>query len=82
MNGLPKPQTTFRSRIQTSSSDKEVSAMRIQWKQIVVKITFWLIVEIILNLLGLDNLADYSEFVFEGKTLTRNNPMCEVVLAI
>ncbi|HEY9667144.1 MAG TPA: hypothetical protein V6C91_10080 [Coleofasciculaceae cyanobacterium] len=47
-----------------------------------IKITCWLIVEIILNLLGLDNLADYSEFVFEGKTLTRNNPVCEVALAI
>lgn len=82
MNGLPKPQTTFRARSQTSSSYQEVSIMQTQWKKIMIKITCWLIVEIILNLLGLDNLADYSEFVFEGKTLTRNNPVCEVALAI
>lgn len=56
--------------------------MRTQWKKIVVKITCWLIVEIILNLLGLDNLADYSEFVFEEKSLILNNPVCEIALAI
>jgi preprotein translocase subunit SecG len=44
--------------------------MQTQWQKILVKITFWLIVEIILNLFGLDNLADYSEFVFEGNTVT------------
>jgi hypothetical protein len=42
--------------------------MKTHWQKILIKITCWLIVEIILNLLGLDNLADYSEFVFEDKT--------------
>ncbi|MEW6497954.1 MAG: hypothetical protein AB1589_36460 [Cyanobacteriota bacterium] len=36
-----------------------------QWKKIWVKAVIWLVTEIILNLLGLDNLADYSEFLFE-----------------
>jgi hypothetical protein len=44
--------------------------MQALWQKILIKITLWLIVEIILNLLGLDNLADYSEFVFEGKAMT------------
>ncbi len=39
--------------------------MKAQWKTLLVKTTIWLAAEIILNLLGLDNLADYSEFVFE-----------------
>jgi hypothetical protein len=39
--------------------------MKTQWKKIWVKATLWLVTEIILNLLGLDNLADYSEFIFE-----------------
>lgn len=39
--------------------------MKKQWKKVWVKVTFWLVTEIILNLLGLDNLADYSEFIFE-----------------
>lgn len=55
--------------------------MQTQWQKILVKITFWLIVEIILNLLGLDNLADYSEFVFEGKTLMQKSYICEVAIS-
>ncbi|MDY7013085.1 MAG: hypothetical protein SVX43_05695 [Cyanobacteriota bacterium] len=39
--------------------------MRIYWKRFVGKTGFWLVTEIGLNLLGLDNLADYSEFVFD-----------------
>jgi hypothetical protein len=41
--------------------------MKLEWKKLIVKTTVWLTVEIILNLLGLDNLADYSEFIYEHK---------------
>lgn len=34
------------------------------WQQIVYKTGMWLAVEIWLNIIGLDNIADYSEFVF------------------
>ncbi|WP_181256635.1 hypothetical protein [Merismopedia glauca] len=37
----------------------------IQWQKILVKISLWLVTELVLNFVGLDNLADYSEFVFE-----------------
>jgi hypothetical protein len=36
-----------------------------QWKKILVRTSLWLVTEIVLNFVGLDNLADYSEFVFE-----------------
>ncbi len=39
--------------------------MIIRWRQLLVRITIWLAAEIILNFLGLDNLADYSEFIYE-----------------
>ena len=39
--------------------------MQTRWKKLIVKVTAWLAAEIILNLLGLDNLADYSEFLYE-----------------
>ncbi len=39
--------------------------MKTQWKKLFVKTTVWLAAEIILNLIGLDNLADYSEFIYE-----------------
>ena len=42
--------------------------MKLEWKKLIVKTTVWLTVEIILNLLGLDNLADYSEFIYEHKS--------------
>jgi hypothetical protein len=38
--------------------------MKTQWQKLFVKTTVWLAAEIILNLIGLDNLADYSEFIY------------------
>ncbi len=35
------------------------------WKKIMTKATIWLAAEILLTVVGLDNLADYSEFIFE-----------------
>ncbi len=42
----------------------------------IVKIVIWLATEILLNFLGIDDLADYSEFVFE------NNSKTDVVLLL
>lgn len=39
--------------------------MRVKWKKLLIKTAIWLTAEIWLNLLGIDDLADYSEFVFE-----------------
>jgi hypothetical protein len=39
--------------------------MKMQWQKVLVKTTIWLAAEILLSLLGLDDLADYSEFIFE-----------------
>lgn len=39
--------------------------MKTQRKQLLIKAAAWIIAEIVLNLAGLDNLADYSEFVFD-----------------
>lgn len=41
--------------------------MKTSMKKTVGKILIWLIAEIWLNYLGLDNLADYSEFIFQTK---------------
>jgi hypothetical protein len=42
--------------------------MKVEWKKVLVKTTVWLAGEIVLNLVGLDNLADYSEFIYEHDT--------------
>ncbi len=44
--------------------------MKLEWKKLFVKTTIWLAAEIILNLLGLDTLADYSEFLYEHEVAT------------
>jgi hypothetical protein len=41
-------------------------------KKSVLKIVIWLVAEIILNVSGLDDLADYSEFVFEKSAIACN----------
>ena len=43
--------------------------MKIQWKKLIFKIALWLVAEITLNLLGLDNIADYGEFL-EGQNFS------------
>ena len=47
--------------------------MRTGWKKGLAQISFWLFTEILLSFLGLDNMADYSEFVFKYKVMAINN---------
>ena len=44
------------------------------WQKLVIKLICWLALEILLNLIGLDDLADYSEFIFnyDNVNLTAN----------
>ena len=53
----------------------KVTSLRIQkpkiWQQVVYKTGVWLAAEVWLNLIGLDNIADYGEFVF-GQDLALN----------
>lgn len=44
--------------------------MKNQRKQLFIKTASWFVAEIILNIAGLDNLADYSEFVFDQNLAT------------
>ncbi|ACK69413.1 conserved hypothetical protein [Gloeothece citriformis PCC 7424] len=39
--------------------------MNIKWKVLLPKLLFWLVIELFLNCIGIDDLADYGEFVFE-----------------
>ncbi|EKU96227.1 hypothetical protein Lepto7375DRAFT_0206 [Leptolyngbya sp. PCC 7375] len=41
--------------------------MQIHWPQFLLKILFWLSAEIALTCLGLDDLADYSEFLLQDR---------------
>ena len=37
------------------------------WKSILLRTTVWLAAEVMLGIIGLDDLADYSEYLFEGR---------------
>jgi hypothetical protein len=39
--------------------------MQIRWKKLVIQSLIWLASEVLLTVAGLDDLADYSEFLFE-----------------
>ncbi len=44
--------------------------MAVRGKTLFTKTLIWLAAEIVLNLMGLDTLADYSEFVFDRNILS------------
>jgi hypothetical protein len=43
--------------------------MRIRWKNLLFRIAIWVVAEIAFNLIGLDDLADYEEFVLGHRQL-------------
>lgn len=43
--------------------------MKVKWSHLIFKILIWLSAEIYLTAIGLDNLADYGEYVFQYKAL-------------
>lgn len=40
---------------------------KVLWQKLLIKTFIWFMGEIILNLIGIDDLVDYSEFLFENK---------------
>jgi hypothetical protein len=43
--------------------------MKINLRKSIVEIAIWLFAEVLLNLAGLDDLGNYSEFVFAQKNI-------------
>ncbi len=46
--------------------------MEIRWKKLLTNSLVWITAEILLNCLGLDTIADYSEFVFDRNVIYIN----------
>lgn len=40
-----------------------------KYQQVLIKAVLWLTAEVFLNVVGLDDLADYSEYLFERNTM-------------
>lgn len=47
--------------------------MIVGWKQLLIKIIIWLILEILLNWLGVDTFVDYGEFILQNQMLSFSN---------
>ena len=47
--------------------------MKVQWHKLILKIFFWLLVEALFNFIGIDDLADYSEFLLMPKVTVQSN---------
>lgn len=46
--------------------------MKIHWKTALLKTIVWIAAEIVLNCLGVDTLADYSEFLHDQEAISLN----------
>ncbi|MEC4982985.1 MAG: hypothetical protein SAJ37_04845 [Oscillatoria sp. PMC 1068.18] len=46
--------------------------MNLRDKKLLAKIIIWIVAEILLNILGIDDLADYSEYIFEKEVIVLN----------
>ena len=45
--------------------------MKVRWRKLLTKTLIWLVAEILLNFIGMDTLADYSEFVFDKNAIVQ-----------
>ena len=45
----------------------KIKLMNTNWQKLIIKIFFWLLLEAIFNFIGIDDLADYSEFLLIPK---------------
>ena len=44
--------------------------MNVKWKKLILRVGVWLTLELFFDRVGLDTIADYSEFVFEKNLIT------------
>jgi hypothetical protein len=47
--------------------------MRSLWRQHILEVFVWLMIEVLLNFSGFDQLGNYSEFVFTKKNMMFDN---------
>lgn len=69
-------------RAYKSSEDEliEATVMQVKWGKMVIKLTVWLTAEILLGLVGLDNLADYGEFIAGDYTVSSHYRPAQTLL--
>lgn len=46
--------------------------MKIDWQKLITSLVFWLLLEAVFNFIGIDDLADYSEYLMMPKITMRS----------
>ena len=46
--------------------------MNVKWKKLVFKLGVWIALEAFFGYIGVDTIADYSEYIFDRHTITLN----------
>ncbi|WP_199194048.1 hypothetical protein [Pleurocapsa sp. CCALA 161] len=44
--------------------------MKIKWKELVFKVSVWVALEVFFGYVGVDTIADYSEYIFDRSIIT------------
>jgi hypothetical protein len=47
-----------------------LKAMDIKWKKLIFQVGVWIALEIVFSYVGVDTIADYSEYIFDRHTIT------------
>ena len=47
--------------------------MQVKWQTLITQVVVWILLESLLNLLGLDQLANYSEFLSRARSTALEN---------
>lgn len=47
-----------------------ISTPQVRWRQLGQHAAFWILAELILNIIGVDNIADYIEYLINRQKLT------------
>lgn len=56
--------------------------MKTSWQHSLAKITIWLVTEILLTCVGLDNIADCGEFVFGQEFSTQGYHQAAITICL
>jgi hypothetical protein len=44
--------------------------MNVKWKKLIFKVGIWLTLEVFFSYVGVDTIADYSEYIFDRSLIT------------
>ncbi|MFM2313053.1 MAG: hypothetical protein RLZZ04_2329 [Cyanobacteriota bacterium] len=58
------------SNRQISTISLLLKTMDIKWKKLIFKVGIWIALEVVFSYVGVDTIADYSEYIFDRNLIT------------